>query len=144
MNPGRDLVHHMHSSDSRADEVTMSMIKDASTGVDSFTLDVRASATRAESIRILGVTTGTLQLKPTFLEGSPAHGGPLGLILALRRDAAFTSPLPMWAWWIETETERILIDAGGRSGMQGGVYRLRARGQDGRVVQSAGKLLIVR
>lgn len=77
--------------------------------------------TSAEAIRILGITTGTLQLKPTFLEGSPAHGGPLGLILALRRDSAFTPPLPMWAWVIETGTERILIDAGGRSGMSGGI-----------------------
>lgn len=73
------------------------------------------------SIKIFGITTGTLRLKPTFLEGSPAHGGPLGLILALRRDGALTSPLPMWAWIIETGTERILIDAGGRSGMSGGI-----------------------
>jgi N-acyl homoserine lactone hydrolase len=72
-------------------------------------------------MKIFGVTTGTLQLRPTFLEGSPAHGGPLGMILALRRDQALTPPLPMWAWIIETGTERILIDAGGRSGMGGGV-----------------------
>jgi glyoxylase-like metal-dependent hydrolase (beta-lactamase superfamily II) len=72
-------------------------------------------------MKIFGVTTGTLQLKPTFLEGSPAHGGPLGLIMALRRDRALTSPLPMWAWVIETAKERILIDAGGRSGIEGGV-----------------------
>jgi len=77
--------------------------------------------TNSETIRILGITTGTLQLKPTFLEGSPAHGGPLGLILALRRDSAFTPPLPMWAWVVETGTERILIDTGGRSGINGGV-----------------------
>ena len=76
-------------------------------------------------MQITAVTTGMLQLKPTFLEGSPAHGGPLGLILALRRDPEFTPPLPMWAWVIETGTERILIDAGGRSGMGGGVTRTR-------------------
>ena len=75
----------------------------------------------AQSIAVFGVTTGTLQLRPTFLEGSPAHGGPLGLILALRRDRALTPPLPMWAWVIETDSERILIDAGGRPGMSGGV-----------------------
>jgi glyoxylase-like metal-dependent hydrolase (beta-lactamase superfamily II) len=73
------------------------------------------------SMKIFGVTTGTLQLRPTFLEGSPAHGGPVGLILALRRDHELTPPLPMWAWVIETANERILIDAGGRSGMRGGV-----------------------
>ena len=72
-------------------------------------------------MKISGLTTGTLQLKPTFLEGSPAHGGPLGLILALRRDPAFTPPLPMWAWVVETGKERILIDAGGRPGIGGGV-----------------------
>jgi glyoxylase-like metal-dependent hydrolase (beta-lactamase superfamily II) len=71
-------------------------------------------------LKIFGLTTGTLQLKPTFLEGSPAHGGPLGLILALRRDAAFTPPLPMWAWVVETGKERVLIDAGGRPGIGGG------------------------
>src|SRR5262245_53308056 len=98
----------------------MSEVRDAPTGVGDTELDRRANTPR-ETIRILGVTTGTLQLKPTFLEGSPAHGGPLGLILALRRDAAFTPPLPMWAWVIETRTERILIDAGGRSGIKGGV-----------------------
>jgi N-acyl homoserine lactone hydrolase len=72
-------------------------------------------------MKILGISTGTLQLRPTFLEGSPAHGGPLGLILALRRDQALTAPLPMWAWMVETGEERILIDAGGWSGMTGGV-----------------------
>jgi glyoxylase-like metal-dependent hydrolase (beta-lactamase superfamily II) len=72
-------------------------------------------------MKVFGVTTGTLQLRPTFLEGSPSHGGPLGLILALRRDAALTEPLPMWAWVIETGKERLLIDAGGRSGMNGGI-----------------------
>lgn len=75
----------------------------------------------ASPVKITGITTGTLQLRPTFLEGSPAHGGPLGLILALRRDRALTPPLPMWAWIVETGAERILIDAGGRSGMDGGV-----------------------
>ena len=79
-----------------------------------------SNATRC-SIRILGITTGTLQLRPTFLEGSPAHGGPLGLILALRRDRDLTRQLPMWAWVIETGTERILVDAGGRAGMRGGI-----------------------
>ena len=45
----------------------------------------------------------------------------MGLILALRRDPAFTDPLPMWAWVVETGKERILIDAGGRPGIGGGV-----------------------
>src|SRR5262245_9546519 len=99
----------------------MSLIKDAPGGMEHSALDGGTRTTDAESIRIFGVTTGTLQLKPTFLEGSPAHGGPLGLILALRRDKAFTEPLPMWAWVIETGSERILIDAGGRSGINGGV-----------------------
>ena len=75
----------------------------------------------SRSVRIRGITTGSLRLKPTFLEGSPAHGGPFGLILALRRDRNFTAPLPMWAWLVETATERILIDAGGRSGITGGI-----------------------
>jgi len=74
-------------------------------------------------MQITAVTTGTLQLKPTFLEGSPAHGGPLGLIRDLWRDPAFTRPLPMWAWIVETGTERILIDAGARPGAGGGVTR---------------------
>lgn len=74
-------------------------------------------------MRIIPVTTGTLQLKPTFLEGSPAHGGPLGLIRDLLRDPRFTPPLPMWAWIIETGTERILIDTGMRRGGGGGVTR---------------------
>ncbi|HSQ33074.1 MAG TPA: MBL fold metallo-hydrolase [Gemmatimonadaceae bacterium] len=74
-------------------------------------------------MRITAVTTGTLQLKPTFLEGSPAHGGSLGLIRSLWRDDRFTEPLPMWAWIVETGTERILIDAGGRPGSTGGVTR---------------------
>lgn len=76
-------------------------------------------------MRITALTTGTLQLKPTFLEGSPAHGGPLGLIRSLWRDARFTEPLPMWAWIVETGTERILIDAGARPGSTGGVTRTR-------------------
>jgi glyoxylase-like metal-dependent hydrolase (beta-lactamase superfamily II) len=79
------------------------------------------SANEKPSIKILGVSTGTLQLKPTFLEGSPGHGGPLGLILALRRDDAYTPPLPMWAWLIETEKERLLVDAGGRPALTGGI-----------------------
>lgn len=76
-------------------------------------------------MRITALSTGTLQLKPTFLEGSPAHGGALGLIRDLRRDQGWTSPLPMWSWIIETGTERILIDAGGRLGSGGGVTRTR-------------------
>lgn len=76
-------------------------------------------------MKITAVSTGTLQLKPTFLEGSPAHGGPLGLIRALGRDPGWTAPLPMWSWIIETGTERILVDAGGRPGMGGGVTRTR-------------------
>lgn len=84
--------------------------------------DMPARATRdGRSVRIRGISTGTLRLRPTFLEGSPAHGGPLGLILALRRDRAFTAPLPMWAWLLETADERILIDAGGRPGTTGGI-----------------------
>ena len=74
-------------------------------------------------MRIIPITTGTLQLKPTFLEGSPAHGGPLGLIGRLMRDPRFTPPLPMWAWIIETGRERILIDTGMRRGGGGGVTR---------------------
>src|SRR5262245_19329629 len=77
------------------------------------------------SIRITAISTGTLQLKPTFLEGSPAHGGTLGLIVAIRKDARFTGPLPMWSWIIETQTERILIDAGARPGASGGPTRTR-------------------
>jgi N-acyl homoserine lactone hydrolase len=74
-------------------------------------------------MRINAVTTGTLRLKPTFLEGSPAHGGPLGLIARLWRDERFTQPLPMWAWIIDTGSERILVDAGARPGAGGGVTR---------------------
>jgi glyoxylase-like metal-dependent hydrolase (beta-lactamase superfamily II) len=74
-------------------------------------------------MRITAITTGTLQLKPTFLEGSPAHGGSLGLIRDLMRDPAYTPPLPMWAWIVETGTERILIDTGIRRGGGGGVTR---------------------
>ena len=58
-------------------------------------------------MKITALSTGTLQLKPTFLEGSPAHGGPLGLIWDLRRDRSLTAPLPMWSWIIETDSERI-------------------------------------
>lgn len=72
-------------------------------------------------MKITALSTGTLQLKPTFLEGSPAHGGPLGMIWDLRRDQSLTGPLPMWSWIIETDSERILIDAGGRPGISGGV-----------------------
>jgi glyoxylase-like metal-dependent hydrolase (beta-lactamase superfamily II) len=72
-------------------------------------------------MRITALSTGTLQLKPTFLEGSPAYGGPMGLIWDLRRDRSLTAPLPMWSWIIETDSERILIDAGGRPGISGGV-----------------------
>src|SRR4051812_50215277 len=78
-------------------------------------------------MRITAVTTGTLQLKPTFLEGSPAHGGPVGLIRSLWRDSRFTGPLPMWAWIIDTGTQRILVDAGARPGASGGVTRTRFR-----------------
>jgi len=78
-------------------------------------------------MRITALSTGTLQLKPIFLEGSPSHGGPLGLIRAIRRDPGWTAPLPMWSWVIETGTERILIDAGGRPGVGGGVTRTKFR-----------------
>jgi len=77
------------------------------------------------AMRITALTTGTLQLKPTFLEGSPAHGGPLGLIWKLSRDPDFTRPLPMWAWILESDDERILVDAGSRLGATGGVTRTR-------------------
>jgi glyoxylase-like metal-dependent hydrolase (beta-lactamase superfamily II) len=78
-----------------------------------------------QNIRITALSTGTLQLKPTFLEGSPAHGGPLGLIRAIWRDRDFTRPLPMWSWIIETGNERILVDTGARPGATGGVTRTR-------------------
>jgi glyoxylase-like metal-dependent hydrolase (beta-lactamase superfamily II) len=45
------------------------------------------------------------------------------LIRSLWRDPRFTQPLPMWAWIVETGTERILIDAGARPGAGGGVTR---------------------
>jgi glyoxylase-like metal-dependent hydrolase (beta-lactamase superfamily II) len=83
---------------------------------------VLAPRTRA-SIKITALSTGTLQLKPTFLEGSPAHGGPLGLIRALWGDPRWTGPLPMWAWIVQTGSERILIDTGARPGATGGVTR---------------------
>jgi N-acyl homoserine lactone hydrolase len=76
-------------------------------------------------MKITALSTGSLQLKPTFLEGSPSHGGSLGLIRALRRDSGWTRPLPMWSWIIETGTERILVDAGGRPGASGGPTRTR-------------------
>jgi glyoxylase-like metal-dependent hydrolase (beta-lactamase superfamily II) len=76
-------------------------------------------------MKITALSTGTLRLKLTFLEGSPAHGGTIGLIRDLRRDAAWTPPLPMWAWIIETGTERILIDTGARPGAGGGPTRTR-------------------
>ena len=76
-------------------------------------------------MHITAITTGTLQLRPTFLEGSPAHGGSFGLINSLRRDSRFTRPLPMWAWIVDTGTEKILVDAGARPGSSGGVTRTR-------------------
>ena len=76
-----------------------------------------------ESIRITPLSTGRLQLKPTFLEGGPSHGGPLGLIRALWRDPNFTGQLPMWAWIIETERELVLIDTGARPDTTGGITR---------------------
>lgn len=86
----------------------------------------RASLRRPDgraSIRITPLSTGRLQLKPTFLEGSPSHGGPLGLIRALWRDPNFTGQLPMWAWIIETERELVLIDTGARPDTTGGITR---------------------
>lgn len=88
-------------------------------------INLEPAATRKSSIKITALSTGTLQLKPTFLEGSPAHGGPLGLIRALWGDERFTRPLPMWSWIIETGNERILVDAGARPGATGGVTRTR-------------------
>src|ERR1041385_7391264 len=76
-------------------------------------------------MQITPFTTGALELKPTFLDGSPSHGGALGFIFALGRDPGFTPPLPMWSWIIETGTERILIDAGGNSRSGGGVTKTR-------------------
>jgi glyoxylase-like metal-dependent hydrolase (beta-lactamase superfamily II) len=78
---------------------------------------------RASSVRITAITTGTLQLKPKFLEGSPAHGGPLGLMRALWSDPNWTWPLPMWSWIIETASELILVDTGARPGTTGGITR---------------------
>jgi N-acyl homoserine lactone hydrolase len=83
----------------------------------------RDSKPQQPSIKITPVSTGTLQLKPTFLEGSTSHGGPLGLIRDLWRDPRFTAPLPMWSWIIETGSELILVDAGARPGATGGVTR---------------------
>jgi glyoxylase-like metal-dependent hydrolase (beta-lactamase superfamily II) len=76
-------------------------------------------------MKITAVTTGSLQLKPSFLEGSPAHGGSFGLIASLWRDGGFTKPLPMWAWIVETGAERILVDAGASPGASGGITRTR-------------------
>jgi glyoxylase-like metal-dependent hydrolase (beta-lactamase superfamily II) len=76
-------------------------------------------------MKVIGISTGTLQLKPTFLEGSPAHGGSFGLIRSIARDPNFTGPLPMWSWIVETATERILIDAGGSPRSRGGPTRTR-------------------
>ncbi len=76
-------------------------------------------------MKITPLSTGTLQLKPTFLEGSPAHGGTFGLIRAIARDPGWTQALPMWSWIIETRAERILVDAGGRPGASGGPTRTR-------------------
>jgi glyoxylase-like metal-dependent hydrolase (beta-lactamase superfamily II) len=81
---------------------------------------------RKASIKITPLSTGSLQLKPTFLEGSPAHGGPLGLIRAIWTDRGFyTPPLPMWSWIVETPNELILIDCGGRPDTTGGVTKTR-------------------
>src|ERR1044072_197513 len=77
------------------------------------------------SITITAISTGTLRLKPTFLEGSPNHGGTIGLIWAISRYQGWTAPLPMWSWIIETSTERLLIDAGARPGATGGPTRTR-------------------
>jgi N-acyl homoserine lactone hydrolase len=74
-------------------------------------------------MRITAISTGTLKLKPVFLEGSPNHGGALGLILALARDPGFTPSLPMWSWIVETDHERILIDAGAVPSASGGLTR---------------------
>ena len=76
-------------------------------------------------MKITALSTGRLRLKPTFLQGSPAHGGQIGLIRAIGRDPGWTQPLPMWSWIIETGSERILIDAGGRPGASGGPTRTR-------------------
>jgi glyoxylase-like metal-dependent hydrolase (beta-lactamase superfamily II) len=76
-------------------------------------------------VKITALSTGTLQLKPTFLEGSPSHGGTFGLIWDLQRDPRWTDPLPMWSWIIETDSELILIDAGARPGAGGGITRTR-------------------
>jgi Zn-dependent hydrolases, including glyoxylases len=74
-------------------------------------------------MRITAISTGTLKLKPVFLEGSPNHGGSLGLMLAIARDPGFTQSLPMWSWIVETDDERILIDAGAAPGAGGGPTR---------------------
>jgi N-acyl homoserine lactone hydrolase len=104
------------------------MLRDQKQGTRLSTAVRRASLRRHDgraSIRITPFSTGTLQLKPIFLEGSPSHGGPFGLIRALWRDPDFTGPLPMWAWIIETERELVLIDTGARPCATGGVTRTR-------------------
>jgi glyoxylase-like metal-dependent hydrolase (beta-lactamase superfamily II) len=78
-------------------------------------------------MRITALSTGSLELKPTFLATSSTREGTLGMIRALGRDPGWTPPLPMWSWIIETAAERILVDAGGRPGMTGGVTRTRFR-----------------
>ena len=63
-------------------------------------------------MKIVGISTGTLQLKPTFLDGSPAHGGSLGLIRTIRRDSGWTQPLPMWSFYesdCQQQTPSLLI-----------------------------------
>src|SRR5262245_63863032 len=94
MNPGADRLHLIWPVAHRAGEVTMNEVKVAPGVVDYSTLVPRAPATRGDTIRITGITTGTLQLKPTFLEGSPAYSDPLGLILA----AALRLRWPAHAW----------------------------------------------
>lgn len=102
------------------------MLRDQKQGTRLSTAVRRASLRRRDgraSIRITPLSTGRLQLKPTFLEGSPSHGGPLGLIRALWRDPDFTGQLPMWAWIIETERELVLVDTGARPDTTGGITR---------------------
>ena len=74
-------------------------------------------------MRVLGLTTGSLNLRSVFLEGSPLHGGSLGLIRALRRDPVTRGPFPMWVWIVETSDELVLIDTGSRSDQDGGLTR---------------------
>ena len=76
-------------------------------------------------MRVLGLTTGSLNLRSVFLEGSPLHGGSLGLIRALRRDPVTRGPFPMWVWIVETSDELVLIRTGSRSDQDGGLTRTR-------------------